>query len=100
MNTSRDPLSEVLRSWRVTPPADPNFRQGVWQRIRNRAGATWPTYLRAHTAEWSLAAVVALSAAAYTGNALARTRSKADREAIVVTYLTALDPRVQAVLKP
>jgi len=100
MNTSPDPLSRALQNWRVSPPADPNFRPGVWQRIGGRAGTSWPAYLRAHTAGWSLAAVLALSAAGYTGRALARAHVHADREAIVMTYLVELDPRVQAVLKP
>lgn len=100
MNTSRDTLSEFLHSWRVSPPADPNFRHRVWQRIGSPTGATWPAYLRTHPAAWSLAAMLALSAAGYTGTALARAQVQADREAIVVTYLVDLDPRVQAMLKP
>jgi hypothetical protein len=100
MNNSPDSLAESLRSWRVTPPADPGFRHRVWQRIGRQARASWPAYLRAHPAAWSLAAVVALSAAASTGTALARARTQADREAMVVTYLVVLDPRVQSLLKP
>lgn len=100
MNNPPDSLAESLRSWRVTPPADPGFRNSVWQRIDRQARATWPAYLRAHPAAWSLVAVLALSAAGYTGSALARARVQADRETIVVTYLVDLDPRVQALLKP
>ena len=99
MNSSRDSLSETLRSWRVTPPAEPNFRQGVWQRIGKQTGVSWPTYLRAHLAAWCVAAAVAMGVAAFTGNAVARTQARTDRNALVVTYLTDLDPRVQAVLK-
>lgn len=100
MNTSRDNLSEVLRGWRVTPPADPTFRHSVWQRIGDQTRVTWPVYLRAHPTAWTLAAVLAVSAAGYTGSTLARTQVQADREAMVVTYLTDLDPRVQAMIKP
>lgn len=100
MNTPPDNLTEGLRSWRVNPPADPDFRPRVWQRIRSQARATWAGYLRAHSAAWSLAAIVALSAAAYTGHVVADSHARADREALVVTYLVDLDPRVQAVLKP
>jgi hypothetical protein len=100
MNTPPDTLSEVLRGWRVKPPADPNFRPGVWQRIRRQPGTSWPAYLRAHMAAWSLVAILAISSAGYAGRTLARTHVQADREAIVVTYLVELDPRVQAVLKP
>ena len=82
------------------PPADPDFRDQVWERIDQRAGITWAAYLRAHAAVWSLASIVVLGAAAYSGSALARSQTRAEREAIVVTYLVNLDPRIQAVLKP
>ncbi len=100
MNPNHDPLSDALRDWRVTPPAAPGFRQGVWQRIGRRPGDTWPAYLRAHAAALALASLLALAASAYTGSALARSRVRADRDAIVVTYLVDLDPRVQAALRP
>jgi hypothetical protein len=100
MNNSHDSLTESLRSWRVNPPVDPAFRNRVWQRIDGRAGATWPAFLRAHPAAWSLAALLALSAAGYAGSAMAKAHAQADREAIVTTYLVDLDPRVQAGLKP
>lgn len=100
MNFPPDPLSTVLQSWCVAPPADPNFRHAVWQRIAARARESWPAYLRAHAAAWALAAAVLLGAAGYTGHAVARAHAQADREAIVVNYLIDLDPRVQAVLRP
>ncbi|MFZ5494289.1 MAG: hypothetical protein ACOZE5_03000 [Verrucomicrobiota bacterium] len=100
MNTSRDDLSEVLQSWRVKPPADPDFRAAVWRRIGRQGEATWPAYLRAHTAAWALAAMLTIGVAGFAGRALAQARVQADREAVVVAYLTELDPRVQAMLKP
>jgi len=100
MNTSRDNLSEALRGWRVNPPADPSFRHRVWQRIGGQTRVTWPAYLRAHTAAWSLAAVLAVTVAGFTGSSLARARVRAERDAMVVSYLVELDPRVQAMLKP
>jgi len=99
-NSPRDSLSETLRTWEVTPPADPNFRHQVWRQIGKQAGATWPAYVRAHVAAWSMAAALAMGVAAFTGSAVARSQARADRNAMVVTYLTDLDPRVQAVLKP
>lgn len=97
MNTSPDPLSTALAGWRIAPPADPEFRSAVWQRITAlRSRESWPAYLRAHPTAWALAAVVVLSAAGWTGHAAAQARMRADREAIVITYLTDLDPRVQA----
>ena len=100
MNPPRNSLPEILRDWQVTPPADPDFRPGVWGRIERQKRANWSAYLRAHTAAWALAAVVVLGAAAYTGSVAAHARARADRDALVVTYLVDLDPRVQAVLKP
>lgn len=99
MNINPKSLSEVLRSWRVSPPADPNFRHRVWQRLKRQIPASWPAYLRGHSVAWSLAAILTVSAAAVTGHAAAQAKVRADREAMVVTYLVDLDPRVQAVLK-
>jgi hypothetical protein len=94
MNTSRDKLSETLRDWRVKPPSDPGFRAAVWRRIGRQGEATWPAYLRAHTA------VLTFGVAGFAGRAIAQARVQADREAMVVSYLVELDPRAQAVLKP
>lgn len=99
MNTSRDKLSVTLQDWRVKPPSDPGFRAAVWRRIGQQGVATWPAYLRAHTAVWSVAAVLAFSVAGLAGRAIAQARVQADREAMVVSYLVELDPRAQAILK-
>ena len=100
MNVPRESLDVRLKAWRVNPPADPEFRHRVWQRIGARQRETWPVYLRSHASAWSLVAVFALGAAAYTGGSLARAHVRADREALVTNYLVELDPRVQAVMRP
>lgn len=100
MDTPRDSLSETLHCWKVTPPADPDFRSAVWRRIGSRAGESWPAYLRTHAAAWAVATAVTLGAAAYAGHTAAQARVRADRETMVVSYLADLDPRVQATLKP
>ena len=100
MNSSQNPLSKVLRAWRVAPPVEPNFRDRVWQRIGGQAKVSWRSYLGAHATAWSVAALMVLGAAAYTGHAAASARMRVDRDALVVTYLVDLDPRVQAMLKP
>lgn len=100
MNSSRDSLAEALRGWRVAPPATHDFRLRVWERIGKGSDVTWPSYLRSHAAGLSLVSIVALGTALYTGSAVAHSRARADRDAIVRTYLVALDPRIQAVLKP
>jgi hypothetical protein len=100
MNQTPDHLSETLQSWRVQPPADPGFRAAVWRRIGRPAELSWPAYLRAHPTAWALAAVLALGSAGLAGRAMAKLNLEADREAMAVSYLVELDPRVQAVLKP
>jgi hypothetical protein len=100
MNPPQNPLSAVLRDWRVEPPADPNFRHRVWARLDRQLPSTWPAYLRGHALAWMLVTVLTVSAAALTGQAAAKARVRADREMMVVNYLVDLDPRVQAVLKP
>lgn len=100
MNSSQNPFNKILRTWRVAPPVNPDFRGRVWQRIGEQAKASWPSYLGAHATAWSVAALMVLGAAAYTGHVAASTRVRVDRDALVVTYLVDLDPRVQAMLKP
>lgn len=97
---SRDPLGDTLSHWRVDPPRDRNFRDSVWQRIETTARVTWAGYLRGHLVEWSIAAMVALVAAGWGGRAMAQARLEADRDAMVVSYLSALDPRVISKLRP
>lgn len=102
MNTPNpnDPLSRTLAEWRVTPPADPNFRPAVWQRIARINRDTWAAYLRAHFAGWAAAAALAVVAAGWAGQAAAQAKLAADRERMVVSYLGAIDPRVIAKLRP
>lgn len=100
MNTSRETLKDALASWRVAPTTDPAFRSHVWERIRKRPDTAWADYLRAHAAALSLVSLLALAAAALGGGVIARSRVRADREAIVMTYLVDIDPRVQAAQKP
>ena len=102
MNSSdpNDPVSSALANWRVQPHADPNFRPAVWQRIRERSGETWATYVRAHIAAWSVAAVLTLTVAGWAGVSVGRAQLDAKREAMVVAYLVELDPRVHGKLRP
>lgn len=97
---SPDPLSPTLAAWHVQPKADPNFRPAVWQRIRRSTRETWAGYVRAHLAAWSLAALAAITIGGWSGVSAGRARLSAEREAMVVSYLVELDPRVQAKLRP
>jgi hypothetical protein len=95
-----DPLSTTLRSWQVHPAADPQFRPSVWQRIGRQRQESWFSYVRAHRLGVTAAAIVMLGAASWTGHSAAQAKAEADRDAMVVTYLVGLDPRVQAKLRP
>jgi hypothetical protein len=95
-----DPLSAVLQQWRLRPSRNPQFRPSVLQRIQQRSRETWASYVRAHRLGWSVATVVVLGVAGWTGHAAAEAKLAADREAMVVAYLIELDPRVQAKLVP
>ncbi len=95
-----EPLSRTLAEWRVTPPRNPQFRTGVWARISGGPRETWAGYLRTHLVSWSVAAMVAFGAASWAGRAVAQTRLDGERDAMIVSYLVELDPRVQAKLRP
>src|SRR5215218_2653716 len=91
---SRDSLDDTLQHWRVRPARDPNFRASVSRRINQAARVTWSMYIRDHLVGWSIAAMLALVAAGYGGRAMAQARLDADRDAMVISYLSGLDPRV------
>lgn len=97
---SHDSLDDALHQWRVRPPRDRNFRDTVWQRIDQSARLTWAGYLRGHLVGWSIAAAAALVVAGWGGRTMGRARVEADRNAMVVSYLSALDPRVITKLQP
>jgi len=100
MKTSPVTLTKLLHNWQVTPSPDPNFRHNVWERIRRSKRVTWLGYLKSHATIWFISATMAMVVAGYTGNSLARSHVRTDRENLVVTYLVNLDPRVQAALNP
>jgi hypothetical protein len=95
-----DALSRALAAWRVQPPANPNFRPAVWQRVHEESRQTWSAYVRRHVASWSIGALAAVTVAGWAGHAIARARLESGREQMVVTYLGGLDPRVLAKLRP
>jgi hypothetical protein len=99
-NQPHDPLSDALQQWRVQPPRDSDFRTRVWERIDQSTRLTWGTYVRGHLVGWSLTAMLALVGAGWTGHAMAQARLDAERNAMVVSYLSGLDPRVISKLRP
>jgi hypothetical protein len=97
---SKDPLSRVIQGWRVQPVADPQFRPAVWQRIHRQQTGSWAHYVSAHKLGWGMATLVAVAGAMWTGKVAADRTLAAERDAMVVSYLVELDPRVQAGLRP
>jgi len=95
-----DALSAKLQEWHVQPAADPDFRPAVWRRITQRSAESWANYVRAHRLRWAVVTGALLVVGSWRGHAAAEARIAAEREAMVVTYLTGLDPRVQAKLRP
>jgi hypothetical protein len=101
VNPSRDPLSELLASWQIKPPADPNFRPAVAARLAAaRRKRDWPSLLHEHPAVWTAAAVIVLGAAAWTGHEAGRVRNQADRDRLADAYVRQLDPRALAGQRP
>lgn len=101
MNSSPpDPFDRALADWQVRPPAAPDFRPLVWQRLRRAAPATWGGYLRAHFAAWAMVATLTLAAAGWAGRTAAEARLEAERERRAIAYLVELDPRVLALTRP
>lgn len=99
-NTPQDPLSDALQHWRVHPPRNRNFRNVVWQRIDRESRNSWSNYIRHHLVGWSVTAMMAVAAAGWGGHAMAQARLEADRNAMVDSYLSGLDPRVLAKFRP
>ena len=55
-------------------------------------------YVRDRLAGWAVGAAMAVAVAGLAGNAMARAKLEAERERMVVSYLSELDPRVLAKL--
>lgn len=96
MNASKpdDPLSRTLADWRVTPQRNPQFRTAVHARLEAaRRVPSWAGYVRLHAAPVGAALVVALVVGGLIGRSEARARVEAEREAMVSSYVQALDAR-------
>jgi hypothetical protein len=94
-----DRLARALATWRVSPPADPNFRPAVWNKIKAPSAGTWSAYVRTHLAGWSVVAGLAIAVGGWTGHVVAQAKLEASREQMAVSYLSELDPRVLAKLR-
>jgi hypothetical protein len=95
---STESLSSALRIWRVTPPADPGFRGAAWARIEaaQTAAPAWSVYVKSHAGAWSLALAGSLAVAGFAGRTLGREHTAAERDAILSTYVAAIDARAMS----
>jgi hypothetical protein len=93
-NEPDDALSRTLASWRVKPPARPDFRAAVWTRIeRGRANLSWLGYVREHVPAIGGALALALVVGAFGGAATARARIEAHSAQLATAYVQSLDAR-------
>jgi hypothetical protein len=93
-------LSDILKTWRVSPQVNPGFRASVWKRInRNRAPQAWVEFAYSRAAVLTAAAVVTIAVSGWTGRSMARMQTQSDRHTLAASYLASLDPRVKAGLQ-
>ena len=85
--SNHDPLSNLLKSWRHEPPAEPRFSAGVWMRIEaGRKESNVVAFYR-----WALPLVASLALLLGVGSAMLEVRHKhADRMA--AAYVRTVDP--------
>ena len=96
MKTSppNDPLSRLLKAWRVAPPSTGRFRAEVWARVGGAGQAeSWAGYLRGHPAAVAGALALAIVLGAMGGRSQARARAAAESERLAHSYVQGLDAR-------
>ena len=91
---SNDPLSRVLKEWRVAPPRTAEFRTDVWVRIGARKEAeSWIGYLRGHIAVVAGALALAVVVGAVGGRSQARALAAAESARLASAYVQGMDAR-------
>lgn len=103
-DTSPDnPISRELRAWRVAPRRNPTFRSETWARIeahRADLAVGWGHYLRRHGVAWVAVFVLTAIGAGWSGHAVGRQRNERDRDAILASYVAAIDVRAALETRP
>jgi len=85
--SNQDPLSDLLKSWRHQPSAEPRFNAGVWTRIE--AGRKESNVLSFY--RWALPLAASLALLLGVGSAVLEVRQRhADRMA--AAYVRTVDP--------
>lgn len=99
MKSSRDPLDDVLATWRVQPRRDAPLRARVAARLAaGKPAESWTGYLRGNAAAVSGLLALAVVLGAIGGRSQARARAAAESERLANAYVQALDARTM--LKP
>lgn len=89
-----DPLSATLRTWRLRPSRQPQFRAEVWARIGAvRGPLSWAQYARAHLRVVAAALALAIVGGALAGRHEARTRVAESSAQLAKVYVSGLDAR-------
>ena len=85
--SNHDPLSDLLKTWRHEPPAEPRFNAGVWARIdAGRKESPAASFYR-----WALPLAACLAVVLGVGSAMRESRQEhADRMA--AAYVRTVDP--------
>jgi hypothetical protein len=92
---SPDDLSAELRTWKVNPPHDPDFRRAVWRRIEEqRRVPTWGVFVKTRALALGTALVLTIGISGWAGHTVARARVQVDREVLAASYVASLDARV------
>jgi hypothetical protein len=93
--SSNDPLSRVLKDWRVLPSRTPQFRTDVWARIGGEGKTeSWGGYLRGRTTVVAGALAVAVVLGAVGGRRQARSLAAEESERLANSYVQGMDARV------
>jgi hypothetical protein len=103
MNLPEDqPLSDALREWKISQPAPPRLREGVWRRIahaeaqEDRTFAEWcKAWLAGIFAKpaWAMGYVTVLLAAGLTAGYLqGEARQHRTNDELAARYVQSLDP--------
>lgn len=87
MVSNRDPLSDLLKTWRPEPPAAPRFNAGVWSRIESsrKASGAISFYRWALPLAASLAIVLGVSTAQWNSR-------QQHTERMAAAYVRTVDP--------
>ena len=85
--SKRDPLPDLLKTWRHEPPAEPRFNAEVWARIAaSRKDSNVVSFYR-----WALPLAACLAVALGVGSGIRESRQQ-HTERMAASYVRTVDP--------